>query len=116
MIQVKRAYERPRAEDGKRFLVDRLWPRGVKKNDLRLAGWLRELAPSNALRKWFNHEPEKWTDFQKRYKAELSKHPQAWKTLREAAAEGNVTLVYAAKDPAHNNAVVLKQVIEQPRR
>lgn len=112
MIQAKRAYLPSDRKDGKRFLVDRLWPRGVKKEKAGLDGWVREIAPSDALRKWFNHDPDKWGEFQKRYRKELSGRVEALKPLLEAARKGKVTLLFAAKDEEHNNAVVLKAYLE----
>jgi uncharacterized protein YeaO (DUF488 family) len=112
MIQTKRAYEPPEAGDGKRFLVDRLWPRGTRKENLRLDGWLKEIAPSDALRKWFNHDPAKWKEFQRRYFAEL-KHSGAWKPLAESAKKSKVTLLFGAKDVEHNNAVALKTFLQK---
>jgi len=94
-------------------LVDRLWPRGIKKEKLRLTGWLKELAPTDSLRKWFNHEPAKWPEFQRRYFAQLEKNQMAWKPLLEAVRKGRVTLLFGAKDPEHNNAVALKTFLEQ---
>lgn len=112
MIDVKRAYESPAAEDGQRFLVDRLWPRGVKKEDLRLAGWVKQAAPSDELRKWFGHDPEKWQEFKQRYRAELEDSPDAWQPLLEVAEKEHVTLIYSARDTEHNNALVLKDFLE----
>ena len=112
MIYIKRAYEPAQPEDGRRYLVDRLWPRGIKREALRLDGWLPETAPSDALRRWFAHDPAKWDEFQTRYFAELDAKPQAWQPLMEAAQRGDVTLVYAARDSLHNNAVALKQYLE----
>lgn len=112
MIYIKRAYEPAQPEDGRRYLVDRLWPRGIKREALRLDGWLPETAPSDALRRWFAHDPAKWDEFQTRYFAELDAKPQAWQPLMEAAQQGDVTLVYAARDSLHNNAVALKQYLE----
>ena len=112
-IQIRRIYEPPAPEDGARVLVDRLWPRGVKKERLRLTGWLREVAPGDALRQWFKHDPAKWNEFQRRYAAELESNPQAWQPLLQAARKGNVTLLFGAKDPEHNNAVALKAFLEQ---
>lgn len=108
MIKVKRAYEDPAPEDGRRFLVDRLWPRGLKKDALKLDGWLKEVAPSNELRRWFDHDPDRWEDFRQRYSAELDNRPEHWRPLLEAAQQGDVTLVYAARDEEHNNAVALQ--------
>lgn len=116
MLALKRAYEKARAEDGSRFLVERLWPRGVKKTDLRIDGWLKEVAPSDALRRWFGHDPAKWADFRRRYFAELSNHPEAWEPIRTAARDGTVTLVYSAHDSEHNNAVALKEYLETHMR
>jgi len=113
MIRVKRAYEAPAACDGTRFLVDHLWPRGVKKEALKIKDWLRAISPSNELRKWFGHEAAKWKEFQRRYFTELDKHPQAWQVLLEAAREGDVTLVFSARDIEHNNAVALKNYLEK---
>lgn len=111
MIQIKRAYEKRQSSDGFRVLVDRLWPRGLSKTTLHADQWLKEVAPSTELRKWFNHDPEKWTEFQKRYKAEL-KGSEALAALRAIAKEhDSVTLLYAAHDEVHNNAVVLKELI-----
>jgi len=95
------------------LLVDRLWPRGVRKEKLELAGWLKEVAPGDALRKWFKHDPAKWSEFQRRYAAELERNPQAWQPILEAARKGRVTLLFAAKDAEHNNAVALKAFLER---
>ena len=95
------------------MLVDRLWPRGVRKEKLELAGWLKEVAPGDALRKWFKHDPAKWSEFQRRYAAELERNPQAWQPILEAARKGRVTLLFAAKDAEHNNAVALKAFLER---
>lgn len=113
MIRLKRAYEAPGPEDGRRYLVDRLWPRGVKKEALQLDGWLKEVAPSNELRRWFGHDPARWEEFQQRYAAELDAQPQNWQPLLAAARAGDLTLVYAARDEAHNDAVVLRGYLMQ---
>jgi uncharacterized protein YeaO (DUF488 family) len=113
MIQVKRVYDRPAPGDGTRFLVERLWARGVKKAALCLDGWLQEAAPSEGLRRWFGHDPAKWADFQRRYCSELDRKPEAWQPIVEAAHRGNVTLLYSARDTAHNNAVALKGYVEK---
>ncbi len=113
MIQIKRAYEEATPEDGRRFLVDRLWPRGVKKEALLLDGWLKEVAPSTELRRWFGHEPERWAEFQQRYAAELDAQPESWQPLLEAARQGEITLLYAARDEVHNNAAVLRSYLEK---
>jgi uncharacterized protein YeaO (DUF488 family) len=112
-IQTKRVYEPPAPEDGARLLVDRLWPRGVTKEKLQLAGWLKEVAPGDSLREWFNHEEAKWNEFERRYSAELEQHPQAWQPILQAARDGRVTLLFAAKDAEHNNAVALKAFLER---
>lgn len=116
MINLKRAYEEPSPDDGLRVLVERLWPRGVKKEDAKLDEWLKELAPSTELRKWFGHDPARWGEFQKRYRAELAEQRQAVKVLREKCRAGTVTLIYAARDEEHNGALVLKSVLEGGRR
>ncbi len=113
MIRLKRAYDPPAGEDGARLLVDRIWPRGVKKEDLQIRAWLKDVAPSDELRKWFGHDPKKWPEFQERYFAELDAKPEALAPLRDAVGEGDVTLVYGAKDTEHNNAVALKAYLEQ---
>lgn len=92
-------------------MIDRLWPRGVSKIDARLDQWIREIAPSAALRRWFGHDPRRWDEFQRRYRAELAGQPQALTALRRRAREGPITLVYAARDEAHNDAVVLRAVL-----
>ena len=108
MIKIKRAYDPPARGDGRRYLVDRLWPRGMTKEKLQLDGWLKDVAPSEALRKWFGHDPAKWDEFQRLYFAELDAHPDAWHPILRAARRGNVTLVYGARDTEHNDAVALK--------
>ena len=108
MIQIKRAYDAPSVHDGKRILIDRLWPRGLKKDEAAIDGWIKEIAPSDALRKWFSHDPSKWQEFKERYKRELAGKPELLKQLRGYARGGALTLVYAARDTEHNNAVVLK--------
>jgi uncharacterized protein YeaO (DUF488 family) len=112
-FRVWRVYEPGATGGGACFLVDRLWPRGLKKEDLKLTGWAREAAPSDGLRHWFAHDPAKWTEFQRRYRAELEAHPEAWRPLLEAADSGPVTLLYSARDTAHNNAVVLQQFLTE---
>ena len=114
-IRVKRAYEAPSRDDGRRVLVDRLWPRGVKREALALDDWLKEASPSEPLRRWFNHDPDRWPEFTARYREELEKAParDAVDRLVRSAREGPLTLVYAAKDEAHNNAVALRDVIER---
>jgi uncharacterized protein YeaO (DUF488 family) len=112
MIQVKRVYEVGSEEDGVRFLVERLWPRGIKKEDLAVEGWLKDLAPSTELRKWFSHDPTKWDEFRQRYFRELEKHPTAWGPLLARARRDRVTLVFSAHDTQYNNAIALKQFLE----
>jgi uncharacterized protein YeaO (DUF488 family) len=113
MIQAKRVYGPPAADDGVRFLVDRLWPRGIKKQELQIDGWLREAAPSAELRRWFGHDPDRWEEFQVRYFSELDGKPQVLEPIREAALRGNVTLLYGARDQEHNNAVALRAYLEK---
>jgi len=112
MIKLKRAYEPVGRDDGVRFLVERLWPRGVKKNALRLEAWLKDVAPSTELRKWFRHDPAKWSEFQRRYRAELDANAGALEPILKAARRGRVALVYSSHDQDHNNAVVLKAYLE----
>jgi len=112
MVQVKRAYESASKDDGARFLVERLWPRGIRKESLNAEGWLKEVAPSTDLRHWFQHDPAKWDEFRKRYFRELEKHPEAWQPLLGQARSGRVTLIYSAHDTEHNNAVALKEFLQ----
>jgi uncharacterized protein YeaO (DUF488 family) len=107
MISIKRAYESPRLEDGARFLVDRLWPRGVGKERAQLDGWYKDIAPSNDLRMWFAHDATRWKEFNNRYYAELDKNVETWKQLLEIARLRDITLVYSVRDREHNNAVAL---------
>jgi len=112
-IRLKRVYDKPAKSDGHRVLIDRLWPRGVKKNQARIDQWLKDIAPSTSLRKWFKHDPRKWKEFKKKYAAELEdRHEQVEKLVREARKR-TVTLLFSAKDIEHNNAVALKEYIEQ---
>ncbi len=97
--------------DGARFLVERLWPRGIKKTSLRIDAWLKEVAPSAELRRWFSHDPAKWREFQQRYRTELEAHPDAWRPLLQAARHRRVTLLYSSRDTEHNNAVVLRDYL-----
>lgn len=113
MIRLKRAYDEPSKQDGLRILVERLWPRGVSKERAAIDLWLKELAPSTDLRKWFNHEPEKWDAFRKRYKAELARLGDVLILLKHRTSESMVTFVYAAHDEERNSAVVLKNYIER---
>ena len=113
MIKVRRVYDTPKSREGRRYLVDGLWPRGIKKVTLSLDGWLRDVAPSTALRKWFGHDPMRWAEFQRRYAAELDRRPEKWRPIVEAARLGNVTLLFGARDLKHNNAVALKKYLEK---
>jgi uncharacterized protein YeaO (DUF488 family) len=113
MIQIKRVYEGVTQQDGSLFLVDRLWPRGVKKEELALAGWLRDVAPSDDLRRWFGHDTARWEEFRRRYTAELDGKPESWRPILEAARQGKVTLLYSARDREHNQAVVLQEYLDE---
>ncbi len=113
MIGVKRVYEPSVPDDGTRFLVERLWPRGMKKESLHMEAWLKDVAPADSLRRWFGHDPEKWNEFQDRYFAELDGKPEAIRPIVEAAGRGNVTLLYSAHDTEHNNAVALKEYLSK---
>jgi uncharacterized protein YeaO (DUF488 family) len=110
MIRIKRAYE-PRARgDGRRVLVERLWPRGMRKEALELHAWMKDVAPSTESRRWFGHRPERWQEFRRRYRAELAAS-EAWKPLLDASKRGNLTLIYSAHDPVRNGAVVLREFL-----
>ncbi len=113
MINSKRGYDEAAKGDGTRFLIERLWPRGVRKDSLPLDGWLKEVGPSTELRKWFSHDPAKWEEFQKRYVAELKKSPEAWQPIVDAARKGTVTLIYSSHDTEHNNAVALQKFLKR---
>ncbi|MGA2842340.1 MAG: DUF488 domain-containing protein [Steroidobacteraceae bacterium] len=110
-IKLKRAYERPAARDGTRILVDRLWPRGVRKVDAAIDQWAKDIAPSTALRKWFGHDPTRWQEFRRRYALEVHKHPEQLNRLRDLAKQGPITLVYSAHDEVHNDAVALRDFL-----
>ena len=112
-IKLKRVYDPYAKADGMRVLVDRLWPRGMEKEEAGVDLWLKEIAPSDALRKWFSHDPDKWQEFKKRYKKELEDRQDVIEDLNKAAQKETVTLLYAAKDTERNNAVVLKEIIEE---
>ena len=112
-VRLKRAYDAPAKSDGRRVLVDRLWPRGVSKDELRLDDWLKEVAPSAGLRKWFGHDPAKWGAFKNHYFRELDEQSQAVERLLARGREGTVTLVFGAKDAHHNDAVALKEYLER---
>lgn len=110
-VRIKRAYEAPAAADGFRVLIDRIWPRGVSKADLNADTWLKEVAPSTALRKWFGHDPEKWDAFRHKYRDELAGNSDCLDVLIQHMRRGRVTLVYGARDETHNHAVVLRDVL-----
>lgn len=113
MITLKRAYEPWARVDGRRFLVERLWPRGISKEKLRVEEWLKEVAPSTELRQWFSHDPVKWAEFRRRYRRELDAKPEAWQPILSAARRGRVTLIYSSHDIEHNNAVALRDYLEK---
>jgi uncharacterized protein YeaO (DUF488 family) len=110
-LRIKRACEPSKPEDGERYLVDRLWPRGVRKGALALKDWLKDVAPSDKLRRWFGHDPARWDGFRLRYRAELEAHSEVLLPLRDALRRGAVTLVYSARDEVHNQAVVLREYL-----
>ena len=112
-IDLKRVYEAPAKEDGSRILVDRLWPRGLTRKKAHLDLWLKEIAPSTELRKWFAHDPTKWAEFKTRYKAELKDKPEQMALLKKEAAKGRATLLYGAKDEQRNEAIVLQQLLNR---
>jgi uncharacterized protein YeaO (DUF488 family) len=113
MIHLKRVYEPAARDDGTRFLVERLWPRGIKKEALHMDGWLKDVAPSTELRQWFAHDPAKWAEFQKRYFAELDTNPEAVQPIRQALRKGTVTLLFSSHDAEHNNALALKTYLSK---
>ena len=118
-VRLKRAYEQASRDDGKRVLVDRLWPRGVSKAEAKIDAWIKDIAPSATLRKWFDHDPQRWPEFRGRYRTELKHKTGLVRDLRRKAREGPITLVYAARDEVHNDAVVLRTVLlgrPAPRR
>jgi uncharacterized protein YeaO (DUF488 family) len=112
-VKLKRAYEAPAAEDGTRILVDRLWPRGMSKTEAAIDRWEKEIAPSNELRRWFGHDPDRWSEFRRRYTQELQPHAALLDEIRALVRKSTVTLVYGARDEMHNNAVVLREVLLQ---
>jgi len=116
MINLKRVYDPVGADDGARFLVERLWPRGMKKTEFQMQAWLKDVAPSSSLRQWFGHDPNKWSDFRQRYFRELRANPHAVKPIVTAAKRGPVTLLYSSHDTEHNNAVALKDYLESQSR
>lgn len=113
MIRIKRTYEPPARGDGRRILVERLWPRGMKKEDLHADAWLKDVAPSTELRQWFGHEVERWAEFQQRYRKELSANADAWAPILDADKSGTVTLLYSAHDVEHNGALVLRDFLSK---
>jgi uncharacterized protein YeaO (DUF488 family) len=113
-IRLKRAYDKPAPEDGLRILVERLWPRGLTKDRAAIDRWMKEVAPSPELRKWYGHDTAKWSDFQKRYRVELGENKDLIEELREKCRSGTVTFVYAARDEEHNSALILKKFLERP--
>src|SRR3954468_19338735 len=115
-VRLKRAYEPPAASDGYRVLIDRLWPRGISREEARLSEWARELAPSSELRRWFGHDPARFEEFRRRYTAELAGQDEKLRELRRRARRGKLTLVYGARDKEHNDAVVLAQILRGGRR
>lgn len=113
MIHIKRAYDGVDEDDGYRILVDRLWPRGLRKEDAKINLWMKDVAPSAELRQWFAHDPARWAEFRRRYRDELAGHAKDIAELKAKASPGTLTLVYAAKDIEHNNALVLKEALEE---
>lgn len=111
-IATKRVYEPPADDDGRRILVDRLWPRGLSKDKADVDLWLKDIAPSAELRKWFGHDPGKWSEFQRRYRAELDSNGEVFQSLKEAIGKGPATLLYGARDEEHNHALVLRDLLE----
>ncbi len=116
MIKIKRVYEKPSRNDGKRILIDRLWPRGLRKEEARIDEWAKDLAPSAELRQWFGHDPEKWKDFRKCFSSELGEHEGRVEEIRRTARKGTVTLLFGSKEERFNNAVALKEYIESRGR
>ena len=112
MIKIKRIYDPASPKDGKRILVDRLWPRGIKKDEAKIDEWLKDIAPSNELRQWFSHDPSKWEEFKKRYKKKLKNKSEMLEMIRVKAKISTITLLFAAKDMGYNNAGVLKEILE----
>jgi uncharacterized protein YeaO (DUF488 family) len=116
MIKVKRVYEPASRTDGTRFLVERLWPRGLSKEDLQGTTWVKEVGPSTELRQWFNHDPQKWSRFRTRYFRELDSRPESWRPILTAARRGMVTLIYSSRDEKHNNAIALQEYLQAKGR
>jgi uncharacterized protein YeaO (DUF488 family) len=115
MLRIKRTYDAPARGDGRRILVERLWPRGMKKEAVAADAWMKEVAPSTPLRQWFGHQVERWEEFRRRYRKELGAHPDAWGPILDAEDRGTVTLLYSAHDVVHNGAVVLRDYLVERR-
>ena len=113
MVKIKRIYDPVSPDDGKRIYVDRLWPRGMKKEEVKIDEWLKDISPSDSLRKWFGHDPSKYKEFKSRYAKELEKHSQVLERIRKEAKKETVTLLFSAKDVKHNNAIVLQELLRQ---
>ena len=111
MIALKKVYEKADANDGKRFLIERLWPRGMRKSELKFDAWIKETGPSHDLRRWFSHDPARWNEFRHRYFVELDSKPEAWEPILQAASQGHVTLLFSSHDVEHNNAVALSEYL-----
>jgi uncharacterized protein YeaO (DUF488 family) len=116
MLKLKRAYDPVASDDGTRILVERLWPRGVSKAQLHVDAWLKDVGPTTELRRWFGHDPEKWSQFRERYFRELDSRPESWRPILSAARGRTVTLVYSSHDEEHNNAVALREYLRAKRR
>src|SRR5512135_324907 len=113
MIKIKRIYDQASPEDGKRIYIDRLWPRGMKKEEAKIDEWLKEISPSDALRKWFGHDPSKYEEFKRRYIMELQKHLEILEKIKKEGSKETVTLLFSAKDEEHNNATVIKEILSK---
>ena len=112
MIKTRRIYDKPDTDDGFRILVDRIWPRGLKKNDVKIDLWQKDIGPSSALRKWFNHDQRKWNEFKRRYYEELKDRKEIVKLFLEKAEQGTITLLYSSKEEKYNNAIALKEYLQ----
>ncbi len=113
MIKIKRIYDPASSDDGKRIYIDRLWPRGMKKEEVKIDEWLKEISPSDSLRKWFGHDPAKYAEFKRRYTKELEKHPEILERIRKEGKKETVTLLFSAKDVEHNNATVMRELLSE---